>query len=139
VSHKKVRIEETELTVVIEYYGENFPVHPEEWKKYHSFWQEDYARFFIQKDVGLLTIYYAKQDLSLLWEGKFHSMHDVYAHLNERQNPFSAFIYGEPRFEDAFRLEDGIVKNFYMSKIREVFNEAYHFIYKSQSSKINNK
>ena len=78
MSHYKILLEETEKVTTIEYYGKQFPVHPEEWEQEHSFWQEDYARFLLQKDIGLLTIYDAKEDLSCLWEGRFATMHDVY-------------------------------------------------------------
>ncbi|MCC9878873.1 hypothetical protein HK152_03225, partial [Streptococcus agalactiae] len=87
MSHYKISLEETEKVTTMEYYGKQFPVHPEEWEQYHSFWQEDYANFLLQKDIGLLTIYYAKEDLSCLWEGRFTSMHDVYKKLNTSSTP----------------------------------------------------
>lgn len=87
MSHYKISLEGTEKVTTMEYYGKQFPVHPEEWEQYHSFWQEDYANFLLQKDIGLLTIYYAKEDLSCLWEGRFTSMHDVYKKLNTSSTP----------------------------------------------------
>ncbi len=87
MSHYKILLEETEKVTTIEYYGKQFPVHPEEWEQEHSFWQEDYARFLLQKDIGLLTIYDAKEDLSCLWEGRFATMHDVYRKLNAPGTP----------------------------------------------------
>lgn len=92
MSHYKISLEETETVTTIEYYGKQFPVHPEEWEQYHSFWQEDYARFLLQKDIGLLTIYYAKEDLSCLWEGRFASMHDVYQKFNASGTPYYDLI-----------------------------------------------
>ena len=92
MSHYKISLEETEKVTTIEYYGEQFPVHPEEWEQYHSFWQEDYARFLLQKDIGLLTIYYAKEDLSCLWEGYFKSMHDVHQKFNASNTPYYDLI-----------------------------------------------
>ena len=87
MSHYKILLEETEKVTTIEYYGKQFPVHPEEWEQEHSFWQEDYARFLLQKDIGLLTIYDAKEDLSCLWEGRFATMHDVYRKFNAPGTP----------------------------------------------------
>ncbi|ESR10619.1 hypothetical protein DIX60_10600 [Streptococcus iniae] len=92
MSHYKISLEETEKVTTIEYYGKQFPVHPEEWEQYHSFWQEDYARFLLQKDIGLLTIYYAKEDLSCLWEGRFKSMHDVHQKFNASNTPYYDLI-----------------------------------------------
>lgn len=92
MSHYKISLEETEKVTTIEYYGKQFPVHPEEWEQYHSFWQEDYARFLLQKDIGLLTIYYAKEDLSCLWEGRFSTMHDVYQKFNASGAPYYDLI-----------------------------------------------
>lgn len=92
MSHYKISLEETETVTTIEYYGKQFPVHTEEWEQYHSFWQEDYARFLLQKDIGLLTIYYAKEDLSCLWEGRFASMHDVYQKFNASGAPYYDLI-----------------------------------------------
>nr|WP_232592578.1 hypothetical protein [Streptococcus agalactiae] len=72
MSHYKISLEETEKVTTMEYYGKQFPVHPEEWEQYHSFWQEDYANFLLQKDIGLLTIYYEKKICLVCGKGALH-------------------------------------------------------------------
>jgi len=126
MAHYKVSLEDTKYITTMEFYGKDFPIHPEEFAQTGSLWQEDYARFLLQKDIGLLTIYYAKEDTSLLWESSYDSIHDFYNHLNNRENPFAAFVYGDDRlWSGSYIDENGIIVNPLLSRIREVFNETY--------------
>lgn len=110
MSHYKISLEETEKVTTIEYYGKQFPVHPEEWEQDHSFWQEDYARFLLQKDIGLLTIYYAKEDLSCLWEGQFASMYDVYRKFNALGAPSDYDLIAMNGVNTLFEYDDAKTK-----------------------------
>ena len=91
MAHYKVTLEDTKHITTMEFYGKDFPLHPEEFSQFESLWQEDYARFLLQKDIGLLTIYYAKEDISLLWESNYNSIHAIYQHLNHQENHLNQY------------------------------------------------
>lgn len=133
MAHYKVTLEDTKHITTMEFYGKDFPLHPEEFSQFESLWQEDYARFLLQKDIGLLTIYYAKEDISLLWESNYNSIHAIYQHLNHQENPFAIFIYGDNRlWSGAYDDENGITVNPLLSRIRDVFNEAYLTLFEKE-------
>lgn len=134
----QVNVEQLEDKIIMfECYGEEFPIHPLEWKEFHSFWQEDYFRLVLQPDMGLLTIYYGKYDMEILWRAgshPFQSIHDIYHHLNTHSDPFMGFIYGDWRFEEAFdRNRKRQVTNYFLEKFREDFNVAYDYYYSPKS------
>lgn len=138
----RVNVEKDDKIIFFECFGDKFPIHEKEWKEYKDLFQEDYFRFVLQRDIGLLTIYDAEYEQTILWRSgcyPFSSLHDIYTYLNEWQNPFATFIYGDSILEDSFgKDENGNTTNFYLEKIREKFNRAYEFYLlnnKSESEK----
>lgn len=138
----RVNVEKDDKIIFFECFGDNFPIHEKEWKEYRSLFQEDYFRFVLQHDIGLLTIYDAEYEQTILWQSNgypFSSLHDIYRYFNERSNPFATFIYGDRILESSFdKDENGNITNFYLEKIREKFNRAYEFYLlnnKSESEK----
>ena len=87
----------------------------------------------LQRDIGLLTIYDARYEQTILWQSsgyRFSSLQDIYTYLNEWSNPFASFIYGDRILENSFgKDENGNTTNFYLEKIREKFNRAYEFCF----------
>lgn len=138
----RVNLEKDEKIIFFECFGDYFPIHEKEWEEHKSLFQEDYFRFVLQRDIGLLTIYDARYEQMILWQSgcyPFSSLHDIYTYLNEWSNPFSTFIYGDRILENSFdKDENGNTTNFYLEKIRERFNRAYEFYFlnnKSESEK----
>lgn len=138
----RVNVEKDDKIIFFECFGDNFPIHEEEWEEHKSLFQEDYFRFVLQRDIGLLTIYDARYEQMILWQSSgyhFSSLHDIYTYLNEWPNPFETFIYGDSILEDSFgKDENGNTTNFYLEKFREKFNRAYEFYLlnnKSESEK----
>lgn len=138
----RVNVEKDDKIIFFECFGDKFPIHEKEWKEYKDLFQEDYFRFVLQRDIGLLTIYDAEYEQTILWRSgcyPFSSLHDIYTYLNEWSNPFATFIYGDSILEDSFgKDENGNTTNFYLEKIREKFNRAYEFYLlnnKSESEK----
>lgn len=138
----RVNLEKDEKIIFFECFGDSFPIHEKEWEEHKSLFQEDYFRFVLQRDIGLLTIYDARYEQMILWQSgcyPFSSLHDIYTYLNEWSNPFSTFIYGDRILENSFdKDENGNTTNFYLEKIREKFNRAYEFYFlnnKSESEK----
>lgn len=138
----RVNVEKDDKIIFFECFGDKFPIHEKEWKEYKDLFQEDYFRFVLQRDIGLLTIYDAEYEQTILWRSgcyPFSSLHDIYTYLNEWSNPFATFIYGDSILEDSFgKDENGNRTNFYLEKIREKFNRAYEFYLlnnKSESEK----
>ena len=138
----RVNVEKDDKIIFFECFGDKFPIHEKEWKEYKDLFQEDYFRFVLQRDIGLLTIYDAEYEQTILWRHgcyPFSSLHDIYTYLNEWSNPFATFIYGDSILEDSFgKDENGNTTNFYLEKIREKFNRAYEFYLlnnKSESEK----
>lgn len=138
----RVNVEKDDKIIFFECFGDNFPIHEKEWEEHKSLFQEDYFRFVLQRDIGLLTIYDARYEQMILWQSgcyPFSSLHDIYTYLNERSNPFATFIYGDRILENSFgKDENGNITNFYLEKIREKFNRAYEFYLlnnKSESEK----
>lgn len=127
----RVNVEKDDKIIFFECFGDKFPIHEKEWKEYKDLFQEDYFRFVLQRDIGLLTIYDAEYEQTILWRSgcyPFSSLHDIYTYLNEWSNPFATFIYGDSILEDSFgKDENGNTTNFYLEKIREKFNRAYEF------------
>lgn len=138
----RVNVEKDDKIIFFECFGDNFPIHEKEWEEHKSLFQEDYFRFVLQRDIGLLTIYDAEYEQTILWQSSGHpfsSLHDIYTYLNEWPNPFATFIYGDRILESSFdKDENGNTTNFYLEKIREKFNRAYEFYLlnnKSESEK----
>lgn len=138
----RVNVEKDDKIIFFECFGDNFPIHEKEWEEYKSLFQEDYFRFVLQHDIGLLTIYDAEYEQTILWQSSgypFSSLHDIYTYFNEWSNPFETFIYGDRILESSFdKDENGNTTNFYLEKIREKFNRAYEFYLlnnKSESEK----
>lgn len=138
----RVNLEKDDKIIFFECFGDKFPIHEKEWEEYKSLFQEDYFRFVLQRDIGLLTIYDAEYEQMILWQSSgypFSSLHDIYTYLNEWSNPFATFIYGDRILESSFdKDENGNTTNFYLEKIREKFNRAYEFYLlnnKSESEK----
>lgn len=129
----RVNLEKDEKIIFFECFGDSFPIHEKEWEEHKSLFQEDYFRFVLQRDIGLLTIYDARYEQTILWQSNgypFSSLHDIYTYLNERSNPFATFIYGDRILESSFdKDENGNITNFYLEKIREKFNRAYEFYF----------
>ncbi len=134
----RVNVEKDEKIIFFECFGDSFPIHEKEWEEHKSLFQEDYFRFVLQRDIGLLTIYDARYEQAILWQSSgyhFSSLQDIYTYLNEWSNPFETFIYGDIILD---KDENGNTTNFYLEKIREKFNRAYEFYLlnnKSESEK----
>ncbi|HGI3061055.1 Uncharacterised protein [Streptococcus pyogenes] len=133
---KKVTMTISGEMILIEYYGENFPLHPQEWKDYHSFWQEDYVRFHFQTDIGTLTIYDGNYDLTLLWGEPVHRIEKLYHQL--LTDPIPVMVYGDERFQEAYRTENGQTKNLYLEHVCNVCKEAYEVLFKQINQKERN-
>jgi hypothetical protein len=125
----RVNLEKDEKIIFFECFGDSFPIHEKEWEEHKSLFQEDYFRFVLQRDIGLLTIYDARYEQAFLWQSSgyhFSSLQDIYTYLNEWSNPFATFIYGDIILD---KDENGNTTNFYLEKIREKFNRAYEFYF----------
>lgn len=130
---KKIIVEVNDAITLIECYGDEFPLHQEEWETHHSFWQEDYVRFLFQTDIGALTIYDGNYDLTLLWGQYIWNVEDFYDLLKKDILPGE--VYGDDRFQAAYQTKNGQSKNVYLDHIHDVFTEVYETLFKQGTTR----